>query len=151
MGFAEGQESKVQMKTISLLILVTVFILGTMTKDFLIALEKEKELHADSDIDGQDIEKVSKADEVAKETHADSDIDGQFNFIEKVNKADEVAKETELEGIGLDIIGDKTSDVHSVSSDYDFSHVKRKEMGQGIFLDRFKSALWECRYRKSKR
>ena len=123
MGFAEGQESKVQMKTISLLILVTVFILGTMTKDFLITLEKQKGSHADSDIDGQDIEE------------------------EKVNKADVVAKETEMKGIGLDIIGDKTSHVHRVSSDYDLSLV---QIGQGIFLDSG-GTLWECRFRKSKR
>ena len=113
------------MKTICLFILGTVFILGTMTKHFLITLEKQNGSHADSDIDGQDIEE------------------------EKVNKADVVAKETEMKGIGLDIIGDKTSHVHRVSSDYYFSNVNKK-IGHYIFWDKSGTML-ECRFRKSKR
>ena len=95
-----------------------------MTKDFLITLENGKELLAQSDIDGQDIED------------------------EKVNK---IAKKTEKKTTGRDTIGDKF--FRRLSSDYYFSETKQKkakEIGKGIFLDQG-GTLWECRFRKNKR
>ena len=95
-----------------------------MTKDFLITLENGKELLAQSDIDGQDIEE------------------------EKVNK---IAKKTEKKTTGRDTIGDKF--FRRLSSDYYFSETKQKkakEIGKGIFLDQG-GTLWECRFRKNKR
>ena len=112
------------MKTVGLFILGTVFILSTMTKDFLITLENGKELLAQSDIDGQDIEE------------------------EKVNK---IAKKTEKKTTGRDTIGDKF--FRRLSSDYYFSKTKQKkakEIGKGVFLDKG-GTLWECRFRKDKR
>ena len=124
----QRKDSKFQMKTVCLFILGTVFILSTMTKDFLITLENGKELLAQSDIDGQDIEE------------------------EKVNK---IAKKTEKKTTGRDTIGDKFFRRLSkkVSSDYYFSETKQKkakEIGKGIFLDQG-GTLWECRFRKNKR
>ena len=120
----QRKDSKFQMKTICLFILGTVFILSTMTKDFLITLENGKELLAQSDIDGQDIEE------------------------EKVNK---IAKKTEKKTTGRDTIGDKF--FRRLSSDYYFSKTKQKKtkkIGKGVFLDKG-GTLWECRFRKDKR
>ena len=110
------------MKTICLFILSTVFS-QTTTKDFLITLDEEKESHADEKRVSNDKE-MEEMEEVA------------------------MAKEIEMKARGRETIGDRTSHVHRVSSDYHFSPTKA--MRHVTFLGPG-GTWWECRYKTGKR
>ena len=59
-----------------------------------------------------------------------------------------MAKEIEMKARGRETIGDKTSHVHRVSSDYHFSPTK--DMRHVTFLGPG-GTWWECRYKTGKR